>query len=110
VKWVSAAKREFVAESGALSYDTASAFRPRIYSGRLTATVREQLTPLVAKGYAQFISDQVNYRLQAALGGSQRFEASPSSNEEEETPAEPSPSRDSDVVTTVDEIQGHLIV
>lgn len=110
LKYVSAAKREFVAESRELSYDMASVFLPRIYSGRLTAKVREQLTPLVAKGYAQFISDQVNYRLQTALGGSQRFEASPSSNEEDETLAEPSPSRDSDVVTTVDEIQGHLIV
>lgn len=110
LKYVSAAKREFASEARDLSYDVASVFLPRIYSGRLTAKIREQLTPLVAKGYAQFISDQVNYRLQTALGGSQRFEPSAPSAEAEEESADKQDRSDSDVVTTVDEIQGHLIV
>lgn len=109
LKYVSAAKREFASEARELSYDMASVFLPRIYSGRLTAKIREQLTPLVAKGYAQFISDQVNYRLQTALGGSQRFETSPA-KEEVGADSDVAEKFDSDVVTTVDEIQGHLIV
>lgn len=108
LKYVSAAKREFASEARELSYDVASVFLPRIYSGRLTAKIREQLTPLVAKGYAQFISDQVNYRLQTALGGSQRLEASPVPATEE--PSDQDVQQDSDIVTTVDEFQGHLIV
>lgn len=111
LKYVSAAKREFASEARELSYDVASVFLPRIYSGRLTAKIREQLTPLVAKGYAQFISDQVNYRLQTALGGSQRYEAAPpSATASEEGASDKAPEHDSDIVTTIDEVQGHLIV
>ncbi|GAA2086467.1 type I restriction endonuclease [Brevibacterium salitolerans] len=109
LKYVSAAKREFAAEAREMSDDIASVILPRIYSGRLTAKVREQLTPLVAKGYLQFISDQVNYRLQTALGGSQGVKG-PAPELRQEDSDEEDNGQQPDIITTAEEMQGHLIV
>lgn len=108
LKYVSAAKRAFAAESRELTGEMASVILPRIYGGRLTAKVREQLTPLVAKGFSQFIADQVNHRLQTALGGEERTEP----DEAEGTEGAPVSEELADVrfVTTDEERQGHLIV
>lgn len=68
LKYVSAAKRVFASELKDLSQDFATLVLSRIYQGRITQRVRDGLTPLVSKGLQQFISDQVNNRLKAALG------------------------------------------
>ncbi|GAA4509092.1 type I restriction endonuclease [Brevibacterium yomogidense] len=68
LKYVSAAKRVFASEFKDLSQDFATLVLNRVYQGRITQRVREDLTPLVSKGFQQFISDQVNNRLKAALG------------------------------------------
>lgn len=109
LKYVSAAKREFAAEARDLSGEIASVILPRIYGGRLTAKVREQLTPLVAKGFSQFIADQVNLRLQTALGGTERVD-SKDAQDVDDSPAVSEEQTDSSVVTTDEEKQGHLIV
>ncbi|MCK1801452.1 type I restriction enzyme HsdR N-terminal domain-containing protein [Brevibacterium sp. R8603A2] len=67
LKYVSSAKRVFAGEAKEISWDMASLVISRIYPGRLTQRIRDQLTPLVGKGLNQFISDQVNNRLKAAL-------------------------------------------
>lgn len=68
LKYVSAAKRVFASELKEISQDFATLVLNRIYQGRITQRVRDDLTPLVSKGLQQFISDQVNNRLKAALG------------------------------------------
>lgn len=74
LKYVSAAKRVFAGESKDLSQDFATLVLNRIYQGRITQRVRDELTPLVGKGLQQFISDQVNNRLKAALGDEAEIE------------------------------------
>lgn len=109
LKYVSAAKRVFSQESKEISWDMATLVLNQIYSGRITQRVRDELTPLVSKGLNQFISDQVNNRLKAALGDDN------SAHEDEtntSTVAEDQVEliEESGIVTTEEEIQGHMIV
>ncbi|NUL44394.1 restriction endonuclease [Cellulosimicrobium funkei] len=85
-----------------------------VYEGSITQKVRDQFTPLVAKASRQFLKDQVNDRLKAALG-----ETAPSSTTEElagNVKSEEIVERDLDDVnddgieTTVEELEGFHIV
>ncbi|MCT1690381.1 type I restriction enzyme HsdR N-terminal domain-containing protein [Brevibacterium sp. p3-SID960] len=106
LKYVSAAKRVFAAEAKEISYDMATLVLNRIYSGRITQRVREELTPLVAKGLSRFIGDQVNNRLSAALGSNETEEAPVEETEE----APPTDAGDDGIETTDDEQHGYYIV
>ena len=81
----------------------------RIYSGRITQRIREQLTPLVAKGLNRFISDQVNSRLSAAMGDNDvdvvDAAAEPGSSQDDS-----SEEIDDGIETTDEELQGYLIL
>lgn len=76
-------------------------FASRIYTGRLTQTVKDQLTEIIKRAIHQFINDRINDRLEKALVP-------------EEKPVEPvelqKPDDDQQIVTTQDEIDGYLIV
>ncbi|THV26256.1 type I restriction endonuclease [Glycomyces paridis] len=84
----------------------------RVYEGSFTQRVREQFTPLVAKASAQFLNDQVNSRLQSALGSSFPMPAEPEPIEAaaDHTEPEPEGDRESEVETTLEEIGGYQIV
>jgi hypothetical protein len=77
-------------------------FATRIHTGRLTQTVKEQLTEIVKKAFNQFINDKINDRLNAALVPD---EIPPASAEPESKPAE-----ENLIVTTQIELEGYLII
>lgn len=109
LKYVSAAKRVFANEFKEMSHDFATLVLNRVYQGRLTQRVRDDLTPLVNKGFQQFISDQVNNRLKAALGDDVNVDVEddadvPSVAEEQVEIS------DDGIETTDEEVQGFRIV
>lgn len=84
----------------------------RVYDGPFTQRVRENFTPLVTKASAQFLNDQVNTRLQSAIGS--HFPAAPETDSAEpaaeQTEDGTSAARESAVETTLEEIAGYQIV
>lgn len=87
-------------------------FAARLHDGVLTQRVREQFRPLVAKAAAQFIRDQVNDRLKAALYASSSTEdtKAPSGAMESGAAAASDVDRDTEVETTLEELTGYQIV
>jgi hypothetical protein len=87
-------------------------FVTRIHEGMFTQKVREQFRPLVAKAAAQFIRDQVNDRLKAALYASPPQQATEAQSEavDSETAAVTDINRDTEVETTLEELTGYQIV
>lgn len=82
----------------------------RVYDGSFTQRVREQFTPLVAKAATQFLNDQVNSRLQSALGSPFPPAPEPETTEDSEAAEPTEPTRESQVETTLEEIAGYQIV
>lgn len=84
------------------------ALAEQVYEGRLTEKMREKFKEIVKKAFNQFVSDRVSDRLSSAL---QEEKASASAKE---TPLEPllegEGGKDSRIVTTQDEIDGHNII
>lgn len=84
----------------------------RVYDGRLTQSVREQFTDIAKKAFQEFVNEQVNRRLRAALdrGGYADTPTLPDPDDEpvddsaDEKKAEPS------IVTTDEEIEAFYIV
>lgn len=68
LKYISAVKRVMQEQIKEVDQDFLQLFLGRIYSGRITQKVRDELQPSVQAGLNQFISDQVNVRLKRALG------------------------------------------
>ncbi|MGO3151902.1 MAG: type I restriction endonuclease [Galactobacter sp.] len=115
LKYVGALKREIAAQFREPSDEWVRFFTTRVYEGSFTAKVREQFTPLVAKASRQFLTEQVNDRLKAALGVSDSEAVPPTEtaqNGEDTGTTANSDSEDvlSDIVTTADELQGYQIV
>ena len=84
----------------------------QVYSGRMTQSVREQFTDIVARAFKQFINEQINDRLKYALGtndASQASEPQPESTETLEGKEEDT-GRDNGIVTTEAEMEGYSIV
>jgi hypothetical protein len=81
----------------------------QVYCGRLTAHVREQFGALSRRAFREFITDQVNARLESAINRSGFDEPAPASSvTDAEGTGEPEPTND--VVTTAEEIEGfHLV-
>ncbi|MCH7231523.1 type I restriction endonuclease [Glycomyces sp. L485] len=112
LKYIGQIKRTLAAQFKEPESEWVKFLTTRVYDGSFTQRVREQFTPLVAKAATQFLNDQVNSRLQTALGSG--F-AAPSEPETAESSAdEPSDDegtdRESDVETTLEEIGGYQIV
>lgn len=84
----------------------------RVYDGSFTQKVKEQFRTLVPKATAQFLNDQVNDRLKTALG------TAPFAPTAADAPIEALGSgavahaeqRDSEIVTTQEELEGFSIV
>ncbi|WP_264177611.1 type I restriction endonuclease [Arthrobacter sp. UM1] len=120
LKYVSAVKKVMSTQMADMDADFASLFIGRIYGGRITAKVREQMTPIIQTGLKQFVADQVNERLTRALGSD-----APAPSTHESSPAEPTrtgeikkpeaPEKEEQspgdgFETTQDEVQAHLII
>ncbi|MCF2705842.1 type I restriction enzyme HsdR N-terminal domain-containing protein [Arcanobacterium haemolyticum] len=68
LKYMSAIKRVMATQLEEIDADFLQLFLSRIYDGRITQRVRDDLAPTVQAGLRQFVSDQVNVRLKKALG------------------------------------------
>ncbi len=81
-------------------------FVGKIYDGKLTKNVLDQLTPVVKKALTQFVSERINDRLKSALETTQK-ESAPVN--QEPTPTETTDTLNK-VETSEDEIEGYYIV
>lgn len=90
-------------------------FTQRVYDKPVTQKVREQFRPLVSKAAGQFLSDQVNERLKAALGNdvytAPLTESASSSVEVTSDEVVSSDlDRDTEIVTTPEELEAYQII
>ena len=69
LKYIGALKRVLNAQFATPDAEWVRLLTGRVYDGQITQRVREQFKELVAKAQKQFLSDRVNDRLKAALGG-----------------------------------------
>ncbi|MDR5701444.1 type I restriction endonuclease [Agromyces aerolatus] len=111
LKYVGALKREIAAEFRAPSDEWIKFFATRVYDGAYTQRVREQFTGLVTKASRQFLTESVNDRLKTALGagaGVRPMEEVPAVTSE--PVAESDLDRDTEIETTLEELEGYQIV
>lgn len=78
-----------------------------VYPGRVTPTVREQLSPVVKRAFRQFINDQINERLKTALATETSVETLTVTEPEPEVTVEDTSLK---IVTTEEELQAYYIV
>jgi len=88
-------------------------FTGRVYSGKVTQSVRERFTDIVRRALQQFIADRINERIKSALSGDgmalpQEVREIPEVQEASAKPA-PETARDG-ITTTVEELEGYYIV
>ena len=115
LKYIGELKRALAAQFKAPDDDWIKALACRVYGGMYTQKMREQFGILVPKAMKQFLSDQVNDRLKAALGG-QTFSGLGAESSDPDTETEiaedetSSSSKKGEVITTLEETQGFQIV
>lgn len=115
LKYVGALKRAISAEFKDPGEQFVRLLAAQVFDGRFTQDVRTQFTGLVAKALRQFISEQVNDRLKTALGASYTAPATTSTSGDaatvtSESVAEADLERDTDIETTLEELEGYQIV
>ena len=116
LKYIGQIKRTLAAQFTLPEDDWIRFFTTRVYDGAFTQRVREQFTTLVGKATKQFLNDQVNARLKTALGGSDYSSADIESAEagaqvvSSRPVAEEDLDRDTEIVTTLEELEGYQIV
>lgn len=120
LKYIGQIKRALAAEFKTPSSEWVRYFASRVYEKNITPKVREQFETLVPKASAQFLNEQVNDRLKAALGdesistgGATTYDSSESgshvvASQDEQTKA--TDDRTNLVVTSDAEIEGFQIV
>lgn len=108
LKYVSQIKKILHSQLNNPEDDFVKFFASRVYDGILTQKVRESFLNLTKKAASQYINDQVNERLKSAITGiTPAIIETPNESshiEEDEHKDE------SDVVTTLDELEGYHIV
>lgn len=112
LKYVGALRREIAAQFREPSDDWVKFFTTRVYDGSFTAKVREQFTGLVGKASKQYLNGQVNDRLKTALGAGAPapVEAPSTGTVSSGQVAEDDLNRDTEIETTLDELEGYQIV
>ncbi|MCC3158971.1 type I restriction enzyme HsdR N-terminal domain-containing protein [Hymenobacter sp. 15J16-1T3B] len=114
LKYMRAFKKYFEEQFHQPSNDFIHFVSKQIYDGVLTPKLKEQFSALVHRSFQQFLNDKINLRLRAALVEpnsttiltSEYVAAKP---EETAVVAEPD-GKDKDIVTTVEETEGFMIV
>jgi hypothetical protein len=120
LKYTREIKRLFAEQLANPSEKFVRLFASQVYSGKLTQIVKQQFTDLTKKALNQFINDRINERLKSALASGDE-ENSPSlppavqppkENQKDKVKSkeEAKKERESRIVTTEDEIEGHRIV
>jgi len=106
LKYVSQIKKILHTQLNSPEDEFVKFFASRVYDGILTQKVRELFHNLTRKAASQYINDQVNERLKSAITGTTSISTSP----EPETHDDTSTKDESDVVTTLEELEGFHIV
>lgn len=103
LKYAKGIKRAFAEEWINPSEEFVRIFTSRVYSGRLTTSVKEQFAEITKRAFQEFVNDKINERLKSAMEG--RATAL------EESKADDSPDpEDRTVVTTQEEIEGYYTI
>lgn len=112
LKYVGALRREIAAQFREPSDDWVKFFTTRVYEGSFTAKVREQFTELVRKASKQFLTEQVNDRLKTALGVgvTAPVDSAAAGEVTSKQIAEVDLERDTEIETTLEELEGYQIV
>lgn len=114
LKYVGALKREIAGQFREPSDEWIKFFTQRVYEGAYTAKVREQFTSLVTKASRQFLTESVNDRLKTALGAGAGMSLPVSVDAptivSSETAAQADLDRDTEIETTLEELEGYQIV
>ena len=114
LKYIGALKRALAAQFREPDDEWIKALTNRVYDGAFTQKVKEQFRVLVAKAMKQFLADQVNDRLKAALGGQAYPDmgTSPLTGAEaaEESVTEAKHADERGIETTLEEVEGYQIV
>ena len=119
LRYIGELKRALAAEFKAPDDDWVEFLTRRVYDGAFTQKVREQFTGLVGKATKQFLGDQVNERLKAALGSQDVLppsdNASVSGSDASARVARASTEEAKDdadrgITTTLEEIEGFQII
>jgi len=69
LKYTRAIKQVMVAEMQEPTEDFVRFFAGQVYTGKMTPAAREKFTHITRRALRQFVTDQLNERLKAALGG-----------------------------------------
>ncbi|MDQ1058036.1 hypothetical protein QFZ23_001937 [Arthrobacter globiformis] len=112
LKYIGAIKRALAAEFKQPEDDWVKFLTSKVYEGAYTQKVREQFTSLVTKATKQFLNDQVNERLKAALGQPNfpmAADAEIAATVTSEKPAEDD-LIENGIETTLEELEGYHIV
>lgn len=113
LKYVGALKRAIASQFREPDEDFVRLFTGRVYDGRFTQDTRAQFTALVTKASKQFLNEQVNDRLKTALGASYSAPMAVEASEEavsSEAVAQEDIERDTEIETTLEELEGYQIV
>ena len=108
LKYVSQIKKILHSQLNNPEHDFVKFFASRVYDGILTQKVRESFFNLTKKAASQYINDQVNERLKSAITGiTPAIIDTPNESSQIE---EDEHKDESDVVTTLEELEGYHIV
>ena len=110
LKYIGALKREIAGQFREPTDEWIKFFTSRVYDGAFTQRVRQQFTGLVGKAAQQFLTERVNDRLKAALGVSGSTQAAASAPATSAEVAEADLDRDTEIETTLEELEGYQIV
>lgn len=113
LKYIGQIKRTIAAQFKEPGDDWVRFFTTRVYEGAFTQKVREQFTSLVTKASKQFLNEQVNDRLKTALGSPTFPSAAvvaPAEAISSESAVEADLDRDTEIETTLEELEGYQIV
>lgn len=114
LKYVGELKRVLAAEFKAPQDDWVKFLASRVYDRPYTQKTREQFSSLVPKAMKQFLADQVNDRLKAALGGQQTDPTTGLTNDSADSPTDEthtsSSQSDDGIETTASELAAYNIV
>jgi predicted type IV restriction endonuclease len=108
LKYVRAIRMILATEMQEPSDEFVRYFASKVYSGRITQSVKEQFTAFTKQAAQQYINERINQRLESALADERPKDPLPPT--EEVQTEQPAPDNEPRVVTTEEEIEGYHIV
>lgn len=112
LKYIGQLKRTIAAQFKSPQDEWVRFLTNQVYEGAFTAKVRQQFGALVSKASKQFLNDQVNDRLKSALSGTVNAPdpETPTPAMTSQPVAELDLERDTEIETTLEELEGYQIV